>query len=352
VTIYVYVWSTPKKKTKLFVGRIKMNTSNTIDKVRLVVLISLVIFAAYSAPALGHFAIAYYDNYNYDTGQWDAWQSDDTPLDAWDHKYLADGLSGNTVFTDHAFTSIDTFDLRGDLWSKDGHGTNGEDWNPLQSIGDGASGQSAHHVFAALFKGLIYLEEGDVFSVASDDDVYIFLDGNTAWGQEVLSVPYVSFFGTDSTVITAAQAGYHTMTVKYIERRDTHSGIEITLNGEHLQNAEIPIDIKPGSFPNSINPNAGGVIPVAILTTDTFDASTVNPETVAIDGAGARGKGKSGKYGSLEDVDADGDLDLVVQIENVVEWAPDATEATLTGQTWDGIPIVGTDSVNIVPPEQ
>ena len=64
------------------------------------------------------------------------------------------------------------------------------------------------------------------------------------------------------------------------------------------------------------------------------------------------GKGKSGKYGSMEDVDSDGDLDLVVQIENVINWAPDATEATLTGFTLDGIPIVGTDSVNIVPPGQ
>ena len=210
--------------------------------------------------------------------------------EAWDDKYLADGLSGNTVFTYHAFTSIATFDLRGGLFSKDGHATGGEDWNSLQSIGDNASGQSAHHVFAALFKGLIYLEEGDNFSVASDDDVYIFLDGNTAWAQEVLSVPYISWFGTDSITVTAAQAGYHSMTVKYIERCDVHSGIEITLNGEHLQNAEVPIDIKPGSYPNSINPNAGGVIPVAILTTDTFDASTVDPQT-PVPGAKARAAG-------------------------------------------------------------
>jgi hypothetical protein len=113
----------------------------------------------------------------------------------------------------------------------------------------------------------------------------------------------------------------------------------------------VEIDIKPGSFPNSINPNAGGVIPVAILTTDTFDASTVDPATVALEGVLAKETGKSGQDGSLEDVDSDGDLDLVVQIENVVEWAPDTTEATLTAMTWDGIPIEGTDSVRIVPPE-
>ena len=62
-------------------------------------------------------------------------------------------------------------------------------------------------------------------------------------------------------------------------------------------------------------------------------------------------KGKSGKYGSMEDVDGDGDLDLVVQIPNTIDWAEDATEATLTGETWDGIPIERTDSVRIAPPE-
>ena len=114
---------------------------------------------------------------------------------------------------------------------------------------------------------------------------------------------------------------------------------------------EVEIDVKPGSYPNSINPKAGGVIPVAILTTDTFDASTVDPQTVALEGVLAKEKGKSGKYGSLEDVDGDGDLDLVVQIPNTIDWAEDATEATLTGETLDGIPIEGIDSVRIVPPE-
>ena len=42
----------------------------------------------------------------------------------------------------------------------------------------------------------------------------------------------------------------------------------------------ISIDIKPGSFPDSINPRSKGVIPVAILTTDTFDATTVDSATV------------------------------------------------------------------------
>ncbi len=198
------------------------------------------------------FEITYFDNYNYETNQWDAWQSFATPLDAWDAKYLADGSSGKTVFTDHAIPGISAFDLRGGFLSKDGHATGGEDWNPLQSIGDNASGQSPHHVFAALFEGLIYLEEGDNLTVASDDDVYVFLDGDTAWGQEILSIPYVSYFATDSTIITALQAGYHNLTVKYMERRDVHSGIEMTLNGEPLQAVPVPTAVLLGMLGLSI----------------------------------------------------------------------------------------------------
>lgn len=112
----------------------------------------------------------------------------------------------------------------------------------------------------------------------------------------------------------------------------------------------VEVDIKPGSYPNSINPDSNGVIPVAILTTADFDASTVDPQTVTLEGANARGKGKSGTYGSMEDVDGDGDLDLVVQVVNEINWDVNNMVATLTGMTWDGIPIIGSDSVSFVPP--
>ena len=38
----------------------------------------------------------------------------------------------------------------------------------------------------------------------------------------------------------------------------------------------VTIDIKPGKTPNSINPTSGQMIPVAVLTTDTFDATQVD----------------------------------------------------------------------------
>ena len=42
-------------------------------------------------------------------------------------------------------------------------------------------------------------------------------------------------------------------------------------------------DIKPGSNPNSINLGSGGVVPVAILTTATFDAADVDQASLEID---------------------------------------------------------------------
>ncbi|MCJ7728735.1 MAG: hypothetical protein MUO27_02470 [Sedimentisphaerales bacterium] len=47
------------------------------------------------------------------------------------------------------------------------------------------------------------------------------------------------------------------------------------------------IDIKPGSWPNAINLGSNGVIPVAILSSQYFDATTVKPESVELGGVGA-----------------------------------------------------------------
>lgn len=108
---------------------------------------------------------------------------------------------------------------------------------------------------------------------------------------------------------------------------------------------EIAVDIKPGSEPNSINLGSKGVVPVAVLTTDDpeFDATTVDPETVKFADAVP-------KHWTSEDVDEDGDIDLLfhfkIQELNLTESSEDAT---LTGETFGGDKITGTDLVRIVP---
>jgi hypothetical protein len=112
----------------------------------------------------------------------------------------------------------------------------------------------------------------------------------------------------------------------------------------------VSIDIKPGALPNSINLGANGVVPVAILTTPEFDASTVDGLSLSLSGASVKLRGKSQEVGALEDVDGDGDLDLVVQFYiNELELTAGATEAVLTGNTKSGAEIMGKDSVRIVP---
>jgi len=106
---------------------------------------------------------------------------------------------------------------------------------------------------------------------------------------------------------------------------------------------QVTIDIKPGSYPNSINLGAKGVVPVAVLTTDEFDAGTVDPASVVFAGAGP-------VHWALEDVDGDGDVDLVLHFKmQGLDLDAGNTEATLTGSTGDGQEIQGMDSVRIVP---
>lgn len=108
---------------------------------------------------------------------------------------------------------------------------------------------------------------------------------------------------------------------------------------------EVEIDIKPGSYPNSINTNSKGVIPVAILTTDEFDATTVAPETVRF----GPGEAEPVHY-ALEDVDGDGDTDMILHFKTQETGiSPGDTEAALIGETFGGIYIEGSDSVRTVP---
>lgn len=116
----------------------------------------------------------------------------------------------------------------------------------------------------------------------------------------------------------------------------------------------VPIDIKPGGDPNSINcDNDKGVIAVAILTTDTFDATTVDHTTVTFEGASEIHADK--KTGDArrheEDVDDDGDIDLVFHFRfGDTALTCESTEGTLIGQTYDGVQIQSVDSVRTVPP--
>jgi hypothetical protein len=105
----------------------------------------------------------------------------------------------------------------------------------------------------------------------------------------------------------------------------------------------VSIDIKPGSDSNAVAPADSGLIPVAILSTDTFDATTISPSTVKF-GSGEASMAHTSAH--LEDVDNDSDLDLMLHfLTQQAGIQCGDTDASLTGQTFDGEPIQGSDGI-------
>lgn len=108
----------------------------------------------------------------------------------------------------------------------------------------------------------------------------------------------------------------------------------------------ILIDIKPATFPNSINPKSKGKVPVAILTTPSFDATAVDPTTVFF---GVTGIEVGPVHSATEDVDGDGDIDMVLHFATQVTGITcGSASASLTGAMFSGVRIMGTDSVETV----
>ena len=85
---------------------------------------------------------------------------------------------------------------------------------------------------------------------------------------------------------------------------------------------------------------------MAILTTDTFDATTVDPLSVEF---GPNMAMEAHRRGHFEDADGDGDLDLVLHFKaQSTGILCGDTFALLIGQSFGGELIAGSDFVNTV----
>jgi len=109
----------------------------------------------------------------------------------------------------------------------------------------------------------------------------------------------------------------------------------------------VTIDIKPGGTPNSINSSSRGNIPVAILSSATFYA----PGRIA---SASLTFGRTGDEPSLlfcnqEDANGDGFADLVCHFSTAnTGFLIGDKRGFLKGQTREGSPLMGNDSVRIV----
>ncbi|HVF89647.1 MAG TPA: HYR domain-containing protein [Blastocatellia bacterium] len=108
----------------------------------------------------------------------------------------------------------------------------------------------------------------------------------------------------------------------------------------------VEIDVKPGAFPNRINLGARGALPVAILSSRTFDAARVNPATVTLAGSPIVKQKKEQLRASLKDVNGDGMADLLVYVSiPFLKLNSGDGQAALKALTFDGTPVEGSDSV-------
>jgi hypothetical protein len=122
---------------------------------------------------------------------------------------------------------------------------------------------------------------------------------------------------------------------------------------------EILIDIKPGSWPNSINTaSKRGLTPVAVLTDENFNAAVLDPSTATLgdddgDDTPVAARRNGSLHAALEDVDGDGDLDLILHFNTpaLVENGDlgSASEAlVLNIEDYDGNAYRGEDAVRAV----
>lgn len=122
----------------------------------------------------------------------------------------------------------------------------------------------------------------------------------------------------------------------------------------------VSIDITPTKTPNPVSLRQKGVVPVAILSSATFDATTADPSKITLgDEAGVDtpvAKQKKGTYQtSIEDANKDGRLDLVVFFDNPTlltngDVHVGTSSLTLRGFLNDGCTnFRGTDAVVVVP---
>ncbi len=108
----------------------------------------------------------------------------------------------------------------------------------------------------------------------------------------------------------------------------------------------VRLDIKPGVFPNSIDPASSGLLAVAILGAAKFDASSINPKSLRF---GQTGQEAGAEAWRLQDINSDGYPDLLAYfVTRNADFVCGVTLASVTGRTYAGKEIRGTDSVEVL----
>ncbi|MBW1990442.1 MAG: hypothetical protein JRI97_13000 [Deltaproteobacteria bacterium] len=160
----------------------------------------------------------------------------------------------------------------------------------------------------------------------------------------------VATAGARGLTITAADIAYVELTTQDVDPDVSYDNFAVTYERRPI---DVVIDIKPSTFPNSIDPRSNGVISVAILGSADFDVYSVDPATLSFNGLTMGVKSNGQPMCAVVDLNFDAYDDMVCLFANEERaWSEGQTEAELTGALWDGTPVSGMDSVRLVPPEE
>jgi hypothetical protein len=117
------------------------------------------------------------------------------------------------------------------------------------------------------------------------------------------------------------------------------------INSEPFEFQQVEVDPAPSDPQNRLDCGRR-TFPVAILSSAVFDASRVDPATVAVGlGEPQLDAGVVPEH-RLEDVDGDGDRDLMVELPAGLDCSSD--RVTVAGETVDGLRFVGHQAVQMV----
>jgi hypothetical protein len=205
-----------------------------------------------------------------------------------------------------------------------------------------------------------------ISTLGVDDGIRVTILNSSYPGGLVTPGSYVFLGATGSTADLkdyVVSGEVNTVIITHVDdcsANSTLDQVDIVLNGEVVPVLiEVGIDIKPGSYPNCLNINGHGVVPVAILGSNDFDVTQIDVSTLTFAGLAVRIKGNGTPQCSVEDVSGDfanpegapdGHNDLVCKfVDDANAWSPVNDTAAVTGDLYDGTHFEGVDKICLTP---
>ncbi|MBI5079096.1 C40 family peptidase [Candidatus Wolfebacteria bacterium] len=200
--------------------------------------------------------------------------------------------------------------------------------------------------------GELYYAEGEIGSDGRPKDI-VYWPKQKIGDYIVKVLPETSVSPTETYSLEFISGDQATILAENIPLSQIPSegyGVVVEENGSINPFIPVPIDIKPGSLPNSINLGSKGMVPIAIFGSATFNVAQINLATITLANTPIKLKRDGQPMASYEDVNGDGFTDIVIHIiTEALQLTSSDVKAELNGSLLDGSKIKGSDSVRIVP---